>query len=135
MTEAEWLASTNPEALLAFLRRRPPQRKLRLFACACCRQVWDRLLDPRSRAAVEAAEQFADGLIDADALARARKEAWHCSSSESPHPPTAAWQAARPVFSQRGSKQLLPSGGRATRAPFQFAEGLLNACRRAGGFA
>lgn len=58
MTEQEWLASADPAAMLAEATRwisEPPQgppikmrlsdRKLRLFACACCRQVWHLLTD------------------------------------------------------------------------------------------
>lgn len=61
MNEAEWLASEDPVAMLhavgetngdhpdrAFYGQAPyraSDRKLRLFACACCRQVWDRLVD------------------------------------------------------------------------------------------
>src|SRR4051794_33865241 len=62
MTEAEWLASEDPQPMLAFVRERIGERKARLFACACCRRVWDRLSHERSRRAVEVAERFADGL-------------------------------------------------------------------------
>ncbi len=53
MTETEWLTSVDPVAMLAWARgyvnvqsdyRRNAKisdRKLRLFACACCRAVWD----------------------------------------------------------------------------------------------
>jgi hypothetical protein len=60
MTEAQWLACTDPDAALRQVRRRASQRKLRLFAVACCRQVWH-LLDPKHHESVAVAERFADG--------------------------------------------------------------------------
>jgi hypothetical protein len=63
VTEAEWLAATDPQLMLEHLEvnRARSDRKLRLFACACCRRIWRLFSDVRSRRAVELAEAFADG--------------------------------------------------------------------------
>jgi hypothetical protein len=75
MTESEWLACTDPERMLVFLGEKAGERKLRLFACACCRRLWPTLLDEWSRQAVEVAESFADGLARAPELHEARVSA------------------------------------------------------------
>src|SRR4051812_45842485 len=61
MTEAEWVTAADPTPLLEHLGSGASDRKLRLFACACCHRHWHLLIDDRSRAAVEVAERVADG--------------------------------------------------------------------------
>jgi hypothetical protein len=39
MDEQEWLACTDPEKMLEYLEGKAGPRKLRLFACACCRRL------------------------------------------------------------------------------------------------
>jgi hypothetical protein len=91
VTEAEWRASTDPVAMLEHVREYASGRKLRLFAVACCRHNWEALTED-GRDAVEAAEQFADGEITAEALREAwsRTAAFTCeslaSSSLEPYP-------------------------------------------------
>jgi hypothetical protein len=64
MTEAEWLACTDPTRMLQFPGEKTSPRKLRLFACACCRRAWHLLTDGRCQEAVEVSERFADGAAD-----------------------------------------------------------------------
>jgi len=64
MNEQEWLACADRTMMLSHLEGRVTERKLRLFAVACCRHIWDLLPDRRSRTAVEVAEQYADRQAD-----------------------------------------------------------------------
>jgi hypothetical protein len=90
MTEAEWLAGTDPLVLLAHVHSRSrgwrrrlmtwlglrradgTARKARLFACACCRLIWPLLVDERLRRTVETAERYADGVAPGAELNVAR---------------------------------------------------------------
>src|SRR4051794_7173756 len=61
MTEAEWLAATDPKPILEFLRVKAADRKLRLFACACCRKVQALCRQEWADSGIELAERMADG--------------------------------------------------------------------------
>jgi hypothetical protein len=94
MTEAEWFAATDPEQMLEFFGGKASERKLRLFACGCCRRVWHLLTDNESRAAVEVAERFADGLVPKRHLSAARSRARRWIPSFPDGASYIVWQAA-----------------------------------------
>jgi hypothetical protein len=62
LSEEQWLSCKEPAELLRLLGGdRLSQRKLRLFACACCLRVWPLLTRTAVHDAVHVAERFADG--------------------------------------------------------------------------
>jgi hypothetical protein len=65
MTEADWVNGNQLQAMVEHLDPFRYDRKLRLFAAACCRTAWPRLFAPEFRDLVEASEDFADGKISA----------------------------------------------------------------------
>jgi hypothetical protein len=68
MTAADWLASTKPLNMLQLLRGKASDRKVRLFACACCRRIWHLLPYQANRDLVAAVEDHPAGTFDDPAL-------------------------------------------------------------------
>jgi hypothetical protein len=84
-TEAEWLACPEVGSLLCrALELGASVRKMRRFGCACCRMFWHYLVQPASKAAVEAAEQFALGEISAEQMHAAAEAAAAAIPKNSP---------------------------------------------------
>jgi hypothetical protein len=91
MTEAQWLSSTDPAAMLRSLIGRysalkrsgeaPNFETLRLFACACCRRVWD-LLDDNHRRSVEMIEAYVRAPTP-NGLRAARRVRWAAGNQKS----------------------------------------------------
>ena len=90
MTEAEWLACADPNVLLDHLHGKVSERKLRLFACACCGPLWEQVTDACCRAAVAVALRFADGQATAEEL----KAAHIAAQNGKPLFQDASWAAA-----------------------------------------
>jgi hypothetical protein len=87
MTEAEWLTTPDPTPMLAFLRGRASDRRLRLVCVECCRLLRRNRPPNGGIADIECVARLADG---ADNLEEVRTH-WHrrgrgrrCSFPEAP---------------------------------------------------
>lgn len=109
MDEATWLTSNDPQAMLEYLRLHglyitggggcltdQAERKLRLFACACCRQVWDKLRDEWSRRAIIVAERHYDGEDDSARITVMYTQAHRVPGAEMVGPVMAAAECCNP---------------------------------------
>ncbi len=125
MTAPEWLTCADPFAMLDDLQGRASDRKLRLFACACCRHYWHLLNEKPSRNAVLVAERFADGQATPQELEDAGEEAvdagregdgrapvvcCHFSPDQS-SPVEAAKHAAREMIDVMNTRKIVSGGG------------------------
>jgi hypothetical protein len=114
MTEAEWLGCEHPPTMLETLwkRSRATERKLRLLDCECCRHIWHLLNDPRSRRAVESAEQYTEGRIDRQMLERAAVEARAAIRHARPESDAAEFAAATAaMFAARAAAEAVSWDG------------------------
>jgi hypothetical protein len=117
MTEREWLEGTDPGPMLEYLCRqlrmtrvKSGRRKLRLFACGCCRES---LEDRRLQAALEVSERFGDGEATRKELAQAQSaaekvvESLYRAAAERDVPAhRTAWLHARAVAEAAGDGPL-----------------------------
>lgn len=80
MTESEWMMCADPYPMLMFLRGQASERKLRLFAVACCQRLLRKVqLHPWYSYGLAVTADFADGQATLEELERVR------------YPPTSDW--------------------------------------------
>jgi hypothetical protein len=108
--EREWLTCRDPDLMLRSLKGKSSERKLRLFACACFRCVWNQLEDRESRDLVLLTERFADGKASQHEL----QQATTLLGEYLPHGSVTSW----PV----GLDSALEAANRSARRSWLLAE-------------
>ena len=82
-TESDWLNARDFIHSLWFIMLQTDkgsERKLRLYAAACCRRIWHLLPDECCRTHVELAERYAEGLVSEEQLL----DGWSYEEAEPP---------------------------------------------------
>lgn len=74
MTESQWQTTTDPTPLFHLVSETASDRKLRLFHCSIRLWSWNFIPDS-CKVAIEASEQFADGIVSREALSAALRRA------------------------------------------------------------
>jgi hypothetical protein len=105
--------------MLGFLQEsgRAGERKLRLFALACCRRVWHLLKDGRSQGAIQVLERWVDGeavLQEVMAAHGAARDAWGTPARTAVSDASAVkWEARCAVQAASHAAWACPGGSRA----------------------
>jgi hypothetical protein len=99
VTEREWLTEGDPIEMVRLIHPTATDRKLRLFAVAWCRRIWQDLPN-EFRAAVAVAEQFADRERTKKELNAVKRESGAALTHVTRHPDvqracTTAWSSTR----------------------------------------
>jgi hypothetical protein len=117
VTEAEWLACTDPKPMLEFLRSQASERKLRLFAVACLRAALGATVAEGEtvhhalrvgRRLLLACERHADGAIGERELGASRAEAEAVLRSPHAAEESFAWEV-RCALRAAGPPEELPA--------------------------
>ena len=80
MTESDWLGCSSAERLLGLTPLPLSERRWRLLACGICRQFERFEGDEVLQAALEAAEDFADGTVSPKKLGTAQRKAYNLAT-------------------------------------------------------
>src|SRR5262249_1943512 len=97
MPQEERQTRGEPPAVLEAVRDAAAERKLRLFACACCRGTWDLIPEGPHRLLVGMIEAYADGRADAAELEAAvaagdeEEQRFSEGAHDAEHDPVAGW--------------------------------------------
>jgi hypothetical protein len=106
VTEPEWLGCTDPTPMVEFQGDKASDRKLRLFARACCRRIWRLFLHSDSFRSIEVGERFVEGKATDEELQTAEEVAMGAgddASWTSMQAAVNAWAAAAP-----GKRRSMP---------------------------
>ncbi len=118
--EALWYACPHAEWIIWTLEKINYQNEtgLRMFAAACARRHWHLLSDPRSRHAVEIAEQFSSHRVGTRELHQARATAKSAAEDGSAK---ANWTAASAAAAMTACHTTRPTGYLAAQAASKYA--------------
>ena len=103
MNELDWLAGSDPVAMLDHLGSSASPRKLRLFACACVRRFWSDLRYPIPRDAVNLAERLAEGTATPEEVEAMRGQSEQ-SAGNAPEFEQFAYMAAAQTLAEEASE-------------------------------
>jgi hypothetical protein len=124
MNRHEWQTARDPVRLLRFLGRTASERRMRLFASACCRRHASVTRGKKHLLILEANEMFADGLIDQPEMDRRRRR-WFTFDGPFPLPGTWQMALACATLANTGRRK-----NRMERWAIEAAEHLAQASRR-----
>ena len=107
MDEGQWAEGSNLDRMIDQLTRfgrakgKSGHRRMRLYACACCRRIWHLLSDQRSRDAVLVSERFGEGLASVEELIAAREAAQAASLDQASAPSPFDWRSQQAAWRRR----------------------------------
>ncbi len=119
MTEKEWLVCADPTPMLEFLLDKTSDRKLRLFAVACCRRVQDGMGWEISDLAITAVERNADNQLTLSPLS-----AIHADIEEGYPPDDSGCQTAYSITLPNAGESAFETATWACRTAFNDGCGM-----------